>query len=189
MHKDNGLFGVLYKLFLKVSEFELLRRLSLYSKNTNTSLTLDISGLLENKISALVTESRQLQDSGTGFESQKNKSTNDNFMRSAKPHKKQSVEVDEIKDSLALHYKQVSSNNETDQYIGERLKKSAWSHIHTAIMQARSGEERTARLHVDIAGQALKEAAHYMQKEEYRLLCEDIKKSIVELNEVNSRCY
>lgn len=186
MHKDNGLFNMLYRLFLKVSEFELLRRFSLYSKNTDTNSILDVSDLLENKINALVTESKRSQVTMAGSELQENKSASDSQERPDESHRQHAVKVDDIKDSLALHYKESSSNNETDNYMGERLKKSAWSHIHTAIMQARAGEERIAKLHADIANQALKEAAHYMHAEEYKFLCEDIQNSINELKDVNS---
>lgn len=54
-----------------------------------------------------------------------------------------------------------------DPELSKKLKESTWNHIHTALRLARQGEAGTARLHLDIASQALKEAAHYMSREEH----------------------
>ena len=52
--------------------------------------------------------------------------------------------------------------------MGERLKSSTWSHLHLASMEARRGDAVAAKVHADIANQALKEAAHYMSDDEYK---------------------
>ena len=65
--------------------------------------------------------------------------------------------------------------------MGKKLKDSTWSHIHTALMQARKGDVSTAKLHADIANGALKEAAHYMSEADYKLLCSEVEKSFEEL--------
>ena len=61
--------------------------------------------------------------------------------------------------------------------MGEKLKKSTWSHIHTATLQARQGSLSNAKMHAGIANDALKEAAHYMSEEDYKVFCDEVAKA------------
>ena len=62
----------------------------------------------------------------------------------------------------------------SDPYMGEKLKESTWSHIHAAQLQARQGNINNAKLHAGIANDALKEAAHYMNEDDYKVLCDEV---------------
>ena len=84
-------------------------------------------------------------------------------------------------DQSSLPKKIFKSKLAPDPYMGDKLKDSAWSHIHTALLHARQGEAITAKLHADIANEALKEAAHYMSEEDYKVLCEEVAKAFKEL--------
>lgn len=66
-------------------------------------------------------------------------------------------------------------------YLSERLKKSAWTHIHSALRMARQGDKTSAKLHADIANSALKEASHYMPVEEYKVFCEEVTDALSEI--------
>ena len=61
--------------------------------------------------------------------------------------------------------------------MGDKLKKSAWEHVHSAIRYARQENMAMAKLHADIAGHALDEAAHFLKDEEYSELIFEIEES------------
>ena len=67
--------------------------------------------------------------------------------------------------------------------MGENLKDSTWSHIHTAMLHARQGNVINAKLHARIANDALKQAAHYLSEEDYKVLCEELTKVFKKLEE------
>ena len=85
---------------------------------------------------------------------------------------------------LARHFKKSARKKESDQYMGEKLKTSTWTHIHTALMQARNGQATTAKLHADIANQALKEAAHYMSEQDYKAFFAEVETELNKLEEI-----
>ena len=68
--------------------------------------------------------------------------------------------------SLSLYLKK-STALEHDPSMAARLRRCVWDHVHTVHRLARSGEERSARLHVNIATNAMKTLSHYMPKDEY----------------------
>ena len=51
--------------------------------------------------------------------------------------------------------------------VSHKLQASVWEHLNTSLRLARQGEAQTAKLHADVANNALKEAARYMPKDEY----------------------
>ena len=67
--------------------------------------------------------------------------------------------------------------------MGEKLKYSTWSHIHTSTLQARQGNLSNAKMHAKIANNALKEAVHYMSEEDYKVFCNEVAKEFEELDE------
>ncbi|HEY9052830.1 MAG TPA: hypothetical protein VIQ03_14860 [Gammaproteobacteria bacterium] len=91
-----------------------------------------------------------------------------------------------IPNNLSDYLKSHSQHSDSDSYIGDKLKASTWSHIHTAILKAREGDPRTAKLHADIANQAMKEAVHYMSDEEFRIFSEEIDHALGELKQQGS---
>ena len=66
--------------------------------------------------------------------------------------------------------------------LGRKLKISTWEHIHTSIRYARKGNRQSAKLHADIAASAIKEAAHYMPKEEYQTFIAEVNKEVASLD-------
>jgi hypothetical protein len=68
-----------------------------------------------------------------------------------------------------------------DPELSKKLKQSTWNHIHTALRLARQGEARNAKLHLDIASQALKEAAHYMSREEHIAFTVEVQEKLGEI--------
>jgi len=82
---------------------------------------------------------------------------------------------------LGRYFKSARTAVVLDPELSKKLKKSAWNHIHTAFRLARQGEARTAKLHLDIASQALKEAAHYMSREEHIAFTVEVEEKLGEI--------
>lgn len=79
-----------------------------------------------------------------------------------------------IYDGLSKYFKSSNTLESKQPYVGDKLKKSAWIHIHAALRSARQGDKKSAKLHSDIANSALKEASHFMPFEEYKVFCEQV---------------
>ena len=54
-----------------------------------------------------------------------------------------------------------------DDHVAAKLQRSVWEHIHSAHRSARSGNSDTAKLHADLAVNAMKTLSHYLSAEEY----------------------
>ena len=174
--ETNYLIRSLRNLYEKVSKFILFERIGFYRSNTGSVNMPDISSLLDKHIEELAVKTRQ------GIAPSANR-INESFLSKNNSGNVMSAQSKDI-DGLANHYKVSASKHESSQYMGEKFKASIWLHIHTAFMQARSGQIKTAKVHADIANQALKEAIHYMADEDFREFYTEVEKVINELQEV-----
>lgn len=164
----NNLLNSLHNLHHQVSQYELIKRISSYRSKTGANHVHDISGSLASRINKLATESKP----GTAP-----------FAREAVAnHQTESkhtpVQLDKEHPALAKDYKIGTHTNEPEPSMGETLKASTRSHIHMAHLRARSGDLSAAKLHSDIANQALKEVAHYVDEEDYKSFCLEIDKML-----------
>ncbi|MCW8909413.1 MAG: hypothetical protein OQK76_02215 [Gammaproteobacteria bacterium] len=176
MLKTDSLIRALHNLYEKVSKFVLIERIGFYRSNTGSVNIPDISSLLDSHIEKLAVTTKQ------GIAPSANR-INESFLIKTNSSNDLSVQDKDI-DGLANHYKVSASKYESSQYMGEKFKASIWLHIHTAFMQARSGQLTTAKVHADIASQALKEAIHYMSDEDFRAFYTEVEKVINELQEL-----
>lgn len=68
---------------------------------------------------------------------------------------------------LSLYLQKVKAV-ENDPSMSEKLKMCFWDHVHAAHRNARMGDSKTAKLHIDIACNAMKSLSQYMPDAEYR---------------------
>ena len=78
--------------------------------------------------------------------------------------------ISDVESDFAKHLKLSKSSAVSQPHIGDKLKESAWDHIHSAIRFAKQGQVDKAKVHADIAGHAIEEAGHYINHEEYTVL-------------------
>lgn len=176
----NRLLYNLYKLYYKLCDRDLRKRMSIYHHNTSTNDTPDISTSVINNLDKLAPASKP--SSATVASSAAVKSSN----KSAKPssEKQPSTQpgwLNKVVSSFNRPKNKFASKIAPNQYMGEKLKDSTWSHIHTALLHARQGDVSNAKLHADIANGALKEAAHYMTEEDYKVFCSEVAKAFKEI--------
>jgi len=175
----NRLLYNLYKLYYKLCDRDLRKRMSIYHRNTSANDTPDISTSVKNNFDKLAPDSKP---SSAAASSVAVKSSN----KSAKPssEKQPSTQpgwLNKVVSGFNRPKNKFASKIAPNQYMGEKLKDSTWSHIHTALLHARQGDVSNAKLHADIANDALKEAAHYMTEEDYKVLCAEVAKAFKEI--------
>lgn len=67
---------------------------------------------------------------------------------------------------LSIYLKKQQAQ-ENDPHMSIKLQRCVWDHVHSAHRFAREGDRNTAKLHADIACNAIKALSHYMPAEEY----------------------
>ncbi|MDH5516890.1 MAG: hypothetical protein OEY36_03595 [Gammaproteobacteria bacterium] len=81
--------------------------------------------------------------------------------------------------ALSLYFKK-NKALEKDPAIADRLQRCVVDHTHTAQRLARSGNQVSAKIHADIASDALKTLSHYMVAEEYNDFFKQVNQNIDE---------
>lgn len=168
----NRLLHDLKRLYYKVCDNELCRRLGLYHRLTGSYQAPDISTPMAEHLDKLAQTSNTSAADTTSISSSTvaKVTSRQNTARSRKRRYGMFKSV-----TTYFHSKKIFTPLKTnDPYLGEKLKDSTWSHIHAAQLQARQGNTINAKLHAGIANDALKEAAHYMSDKDYKDLCNEV---------------
>lgn len=171
--KNHSLFVKLLFLYRKVSIFAVRIRMRSYRQHVKCDTTLNITALLKKQISDITVNSNDnIKDSSNN--SKEPHLFNQTFSNVENDQESGRETINTVDSEFANYLKQNKSSLIVHPYMGDKLKKSAWEHIHSTIRHARLGHSEMATLHTDIAGHALEEAAHYMKDEEYSELIFDI---------------
>jgi hypothetical protein len=72
-----------------------------------------------------------------------------------------------LQTDLSNHLRRSRSNASDAKSFGVKLKTAVWDHIHTSLRYTRQGNVDLAKMHADLAGEALQQASHHMTDEEY----------------------
>ncbi|MDH5473332.1 MAG: hypothetical protein OEY61_10790 [Gammaproteobacteria bacterium] len=175
-HDTNKLLGSLRELLHKVSGYGLLKRINRYHSRTASNRHVDISSSLAKHIEQLVADYKPAEHLPSDYVAPVSEMSNHSHIRSISSLSHQLSPTGHDQDGLANHLKMSTQHEESDLYIGDRLKASTLSHIHAATLQARQGDAEKAKIHADIANQAIKEVAHYLSEEEYKVFCDEVDK-------------
>ena len=170
-HGINSLLYDLHELYSRLFEVDLRQRMGIYRRNTHTDDAPDISASLTkhfDKLAPVDKPGRTGTASTATPLSPKNPARPDNIRRP----RRQTRGITGMVSAFLRPRKIFTRTISTDKNIGEKLKDSIWSHTHAATLHARQGNVSNAKLHAEIANNALKEAAHYMIEEDYRVLCD-----------------
>lgn len=173
--KNHSLYVRLLYLYKKISIALVRIRMRSYRPFNDSNDTFDITSLLRQQINTLAPD---LNDSNepltnskgvakyTGIHATKVdvKNNQDNGLNN----------ISSTESEFAKYLNQKTSSSIDHPYMGDKLKKSAWEHIHCTIRYARQGNVAMAKLHADIAGHALEEAVHFIKDEEYSELILEI---------------
>ena len=185
MHTKHGISHLLqdlHELYYKLCAIDLRKRMKLYHHNTYTDDTPDISASLTKHFHKLAPVDKP------GTAGSASTATPPSPKRPARHYsekhpRRQRRGITRMVSTFFRPQKVFTSIKASDQYMGDKLKDSIWSHTHAATLNARQGNVSNAKLHAQIANDALKEAAHYMNEKDYKVLCDEVAMSFKELEE------
>lgn len=83
---------------------------------------------------------------------------------------------------LSAHFRSTHKHSAFPSDTGERLMQTTWEHIFASIRAAHQLDLKTARLHVELANNAFKEAAHYVSVPVYAHFSQDVVQALREIN-------
>jgi hypothetical protein len=83
---------------------------------------------------------------------------------------------------LSVYFRNMHKHSAVSLNAGDKLIQSTWEHIHASIRTARQGDIKTARLHVDLANNALKEAEHYLSAPVFSSFTQEVLKVLNQIN-------
>ena len=170
--KNHSLYVRLQYLYRKISIVIVRIRMRSYRPFIESHNTFNITPLLHQQIKALLTSNSNKSNKlltkthkdAQHSEISATKADNENHKNSG------------IENGFAKYLKQKKSSSINHPCMGDKLKTSAWEHIHFTIRYARQGNVAMAKLHADIAGHALEEVAHFIKDEEYSELVFEVEK-------------
>ena len=181
-HRISSLLQDLHELYFKLCAIDLRKRMNLYHHNTYTDDAPDISVSLTKHFDKLAPVDKPGRTGTAGTvtpPSPKRPARHD----SKKQPRRQTRGITRMVITFFRPQKIFTSIKTSNQYMGEKLKDSIWSHTHAAMLHARQGNVSNAKLHAQIANDALKEVAHYMSEKDYKVLCDEVAVSFKELEE------
>lgn len=181
----NELLRSVHSLFSKVSLLDLQKRTSSYKQQAGRETQKDIATPLSSYIDKLSAGQPAITSTHPVI-SEEPEEISGATPQEAPQENPQIPSTAVIPNDLSDYLKSHSQHSDSEGYIGDKLKASTWSHIHTAILKAREGDPKTAKLHADIANQAMKEAVHYMSDEEFVKFSEEIDRALSELKQQSS---
>ena len=177
-----ALLNALQRLYARITSLALNRRMGSYRKEAGTVADHDLSALLSDHIDRVAASRRA---DGEKIQPQVSAPENPTATHTPSPARRDSGRrvpiVGRAFGGLGRYFRSRRTESVVDPELSKKLKTSTWNHIHTALRLARQGEERTAKLHLDFASQALKEAAHYMSKEEYLAFTVEVEEKLAEI--------
>lgn len=169
MVKDDiqSLLMKLKSLYTRLFIVSLHNRIHTYHSVQDANIHQEMGGFLYRLIDEIVSEASNTYTPGD-YQHLKFLNTN-NQSSSLEPRAQLNTTstVSIALNGLSLYLQKVKAV-ENDPRMSEKLKMCFWDHVHTAHRNARFGDSKTAKLHVDIACSAMKSLSQYMPADEYR---------------------
>ena len=184
-HELHSLLDSLQHLLHRIASLNLTQRLTSYQKS-GTAAPHDISGTLSSHIEKLA-GSAVMKEVNINQESpdKAQVSEGSDVVTSERGERKKFVHDLEpsgvLTESFEKHRQDLYSSN-----LSEKLQKSVREHIGISLNQARNGNLDGAKLHADLAKNALLELSHHMPAESYGEFSGNLERQLAELNNLAS---
>jgi len=181
-HEIKSLLRALQKLYSRITSLVLHKRMDSYREEAGSVADHDLATLLSDHIDSLAVPGPANSGKTQHQVSEPNVQSATEDLAPGRHHSDHQVSiVSRTFNGLGRYFKSGRTQSVLDPELSKKLKESTWSHIHTALRLARQGEAGTAKLHLDIASQALKEAAHYMSREEHIAFTVEVQEKLGEI--------
>jgi len=156
LNRLESLLHAIAKLYSGVFATVLQERVSSYHAEASAGYDDDIG-------EALRTYIKQIKQHASPHQAGVSKPASPNGTSSEHNHASSPNTVsEELNNPLADYFKKNGTHTELSSPLGEKLKRSAWDHTHTAIRLAHQGDYASAKLHADLANNAIHELGHFM---------------------------
>lgn len=143
-------------------------RIGSYHRVVQSNKSFDITNVLDRQVDDLAARAVKVKNhSREMLDNEHQHNLIQNSREKKKIEDEELEKVSSIESEFAKYLKQRNTSSVSQPYMGEKLTASTWEHIHSAVRYARQGDASTAKLHSEIAGQALEEAGHYLNDKEY----------------------
>lgn len=183
----NGLLQTLQRLYSWVTSRVLEKRMDSYREESGTGIAHNLDTLLSDHIDRIADTKAASGEGTQGHVSvQKVQSATHNLSLGRRHSDHQTSIVSKTLSGLGRYFRSKPTETALDPELSKKLKQSTWHHIHAALRLARQGDARTAKLHLEIASQALKEAGHYMSREEHIAFRVEIEEKLGEITAQNT---
>lgn len=83
---------------------------------------------------------------------------------------------------LASYFRSTHKHTAFPSDTGEKLVNSTWEHIFASVRAAHNRDEKKARLHVDLANYAFKEAMHYLPTKAYVKFSREVMQELADIH-------
>ena len=187
-NENHTLLKTLKELYSQLGVIMTQIRFRSYRSGINSNNNFNITSILNKQVEILASE---FVDSSQNTENNKNIVQQSDDSLSKLTDKDQSdikyTIVSGLESEFAKHLKLSKASAVSHPHMGDKLKKSAWEHIHFAIRFAKQGELEKAKVHADIAGHAVEEASHYLDNTEYSELVKMIEYSFADSKKVQKK--
>ncbi len=202
-----ALMDALQSLYSRVASFVLNRRMDSYQKDSGSVVVDNLTTLLTDHIDRLAAAGSGKRESTPSQSSEhespaakqnlpaeegetKPQAAAQNEQPAAKDlsmgrrkSERRVAMVGRTHSGLSRYFKSRRKESVLDPEMSDKLRKSTWTHINTALRLARQGDARTAKLHLDIASHALRESAHYMSREDHIAFTVDVEEKLGEITD------
>lgn len=162
------LLDSLQALYMRLSAQDLKERMTSYRKGDSALLDKQILSALYSVVEQTpVAEVRngQVAESGSVTSADEGLTDPQEAQAVAKEGSVKAPETPQKDLSNRLH--STLSRSSGSIHLGEKLRVSAWDHIRTSLRYVREKNPDLAKMHADLANEALQQASHYMTDDEY----------------------
>ena len=184
--KNESLLEKLKKLYTKIFLVALHNRITQYHSLLHSDSHHKIGGALHELIDETI-KSVSTDDTGLHlmsleyFEIERKLKS-----ESANKQEKQETTISTMTlNGLSLYFKRHKALEKAPA-VAARLRRVVYDHVHSAHRLARQDDEKTAKMHADIACDAMKTLSHYMQSDDYEnfsaLIDEQINEDLAKSN-------
>ncbi len=165
-HKDSLLHKI-RRLYTELFLVKLHNRIDSYHSLLHTHAHQSISKQLHKLIDETIDEAssrHSVTEMKTKYFEELNDSTGYTEPQQLSPHSTNIMAMTLNGLSMFLHKQKAHEN---DSHMSVKLQQCVWDHIHSAHRHARAGDSYSAKLHANIAVNAIKTLSHYMPENEY----------------------
>ncbi len=171
------LIGSLQQLYSRMVQTFVDRRSRKLSKGVGGDAGRGIQTLLSERLDKLAAASDGSAGGGGG---DKPHLTVGGISGMEAPSRHQGVAGGALSPETASHFHERGADDLVHSSVGEQIKARALEHVNKSLLLARQGDRANARLHADITNGAVKEAARFMDAEEYKEFVDLVKARLEE---------